>query len=277
MFFRKDTSEKEFYSTLDEILNSVKKHPAYAGMHLCDEPNNQPDGLKSPESLRRVYQYLKEKDPWHISFFVVGGTLTYRYAFDAEDVICYDRYTTVTGPKTRNLRDNTFVLDVAINTAKFYNKALWRCLEGNEGAFPNLIRNPSTAEWKVLVFSTLASGGNGIMLWSGIPSFSSLQEAYRPVAKAFSETVPYFLKGKKSERVKLESPNLLWRSVDCDGKSVLLVVNLDYKKAECRFSCKGKINKIREITETATHGVKLTDALFCTELRPYDVKVFVIE
>ena len=263
--------EEEFFKTLEKIVNLVRLHPAYAGIHQCDEPNNKPEGLKTQENLRKTYAFLEAIDPAHISFFVVGGVLTYRYAFDAEDVICYDRYATVTGPETRNLRENTSALHAALATASYYNKPVWRALEGNEGAFPNWVRNPSAKEWNVLVFSTLAAGGNGIFLWSGESSFLKLRDIWSDTNKKFSELVPYFLNGKKSFSIKLVAPeNLLWRAVDCEGQTILLIVNLDYQKVPCRFSIGRKISSVYDLMRNRAIFYK-GDPELTYELAPYEV------
>lgn len=274
---RMEKNEERFFELLKGFVNLVKTHPAYAGIHQCDEPNNKPEGLKTQENLRKTYKFLELLDPAHISFFVVGGVLTYRYAFDAEDVIFYDRYATVTGPETRNLRENTSALYAALSTASYYNKPTWRALEGNEGAFPNWVRNPNAAEWRVLVFSTLAAGGNGIFLWSGEPSFLKLRDAWSLTNKKFSEVVPYFLNGKKSSSIKLNAPeNLLWRAVDYEGQTILLVVNLDYEKVSCRFNVPGGISSIKNIMDDKIVQQGGNNS-FSYELAPYDVGIFSIK
>jgi hypothetical protein len=269
---RTDVDAGWFFPELEKLLGKVKTHPAYVGIHVFDEPNCRPNPLTSERALREIRRFLREADPLHICWFVSGGTLTYRHAFDATDALAYDRYATVTGPQTRNLRENYYTVRVAMDAADFYDIPMWRCLESNEGAYANGVRCPSPLEWRALAFSTLASGSRGIWLWSGLPSYPTLYEAYAPVRAELAVVAPRFMTEAEAGGISLLQPeDLVWRAVETDGVTTLVAVNLDYKEITVKFKLTRVPLEIRSLLTDKDVPISLKGDLLEAKLAPYGV------
>lgn len=268
-----------------KIINTVKDHPAYSGIHIIDEPRAHfrrgLGNIYKIDNLRKIVKYFKKLDPLHIYFYVNGGTVKYDWGFDTEDAVSYDRYNTVTGPKTRNFRENYYSAVIgAYKTADFFNKAMWRCLEGNEGAFQNGVRSPNYDEWNVLVFSTIVAGGKGIWLWSSYPSYQRLQELYKPVAKKLNEASKYFTESFDSDKIipKFANPEIIYKAVDYNGNMILLMVNLAYKYNSGSFHLTGKYKNLENlyIDYRNDSTIKLQRNKIKFKLKPYGVILYKI-
>ena len=272
-----------FKAAVTKIINTVKSHSAYAGVHIIDEPRAHfmrgRGDIYKIDNLCGIVKYLKKLDPFHVYFYVNGGTVKYDWGFDTEDVVSYDRYNTVTGPKTRNFRENYYgaVLG-AYKTAEFFNKPMWRCLEGNEGAVQNGVRSPNYDEWNVLVFSTIAAGGKGIWLWESYPSYYSLRELYKPISMKFNSTSKYFVESFDSGDIKPDftNPDIIYKAVDYNGDVILLIVNLGYKYNSGSFSLTGKYKVLENLymdTESDSK-IKLNGNKLRFKLKPYGVGMY---
>lgn len=269
---KKSLTKKEFFGDLETLLKAVGNHPAYAGTHLFDEPNNPRAHSPSRQDLHRIRAFLAEKDPMHISWFVLGGVLTYRYAFSATDVIAYDKYAIATGPRTRDLRENYFPAQVAMEAARYYDRPMWRCLAGNEGSNPNGVRWPTTAEWRAQVFSSLAVGAKGLWLWSGYPTYDSIFNARAAIRKDLSVIGARFLTDKKAPGITLKIPhNLVWRAVYENDRYTLVAVNLDYREIEVRFQMAKEVQSFRQLLSDHQAEVKINGRELRARLSPYGV------
>jgi hypothetical protein len=286
MIMKKFSNNTDAFNTaVTKIINEVKNHPAYSGVHIIDEPRAHfmrgQGNIYTIKNLRNIVKYLKKIDPLHLYFYVNGGTVKYDWGFDTEDVVSYDRYNTVTGPKTRNFRENYYGAVIgAYQTADFFNKPMWRCLEGNEGATQNGVRSPNYDEWNVLVFSTIAAGGKGIWLWASYPSYHSLRKLYKPITKKLQSTSKYFVESFDSDKITPDftNPEIIYKAVDYNGELVLLMVNLAYKYNSGSFSLTEKYINLENLyidpqndSTLKTQGNKLK-----FKLKPYGVILYKI-
>ncbi len=286
MIMRKFSNNTDSFNVaVTQIVNVVKDHPAYSGIHIIDEPRAHlmrgQGNIYTIKNLRNIVKYLKKLDPFHIYFYVNGGTVKYDWGFDTEDVVFYDRYNTVTGPKTRNFRENYYGAVIgAYKTADFFNKPMWRCLEGNEGATQNGVRSPNYDEWNVLVFSTIAAGGKGIWLWASYPSYPSLRKLYKPITKKLQSTSKYFIESFDSDKITpdFNNPEIIYKAVDYNGELVLLMVNLAYKYNSGGFSLTEKYNNLENLYIDSRNNstVKLQGNKLKFKLKPYGVMLYKI-
>ena len=222
-------TENDVHDAIKSILNEVKRHPAYAGAHIFDEPCwARTSAFASQEGLKKIRDIIEKEDPRHVIFFVNGGFMRYRASFELTDIIFYDHY--VGSPINGKPRDiqgnyNSSVVE-ALKIAEFYHKPMWRCLESDDG-FQFI--PPSRDEWQTLVYSTLICGAKGINLFGGVPAFHSQRENYMAELKnAVDRLTPYLFSGNKSSNVKCirDCDDIIWREYTLNGKTIIVAVNI---------------------------------------------------
>ena len=167
--------DPEWLAKLNELIDSVKHHPAMYGYNLHDEP-----GTKEFPALAKMVALIRERDPKHMAYINLfpvyasaaaqgtsGDKVTayreYLSRFIKEvkpDLISYDHY---------HMKYTSTPVD---GSEYFLNLALVRQASVKGGVpFLNVIqassmgpgwRQPNSDEGRFLAFTTLAYGGQGI-------------------------------------------------------------------------------------------------------------------
>lgn len=166
----KNSDDPEFEKNLDGVISDYAKHPALYGYYIVDEPNSA-----AFPKLAAINQYLLKKDPAHIPYINLFptyaspeqlGNATYE-----EHV---EQFLSVVQPKLLSY-DHYCLFEGAEREGYFLNMEIIRAAAHRHGVpWVNIIqlvphgpyRNPSEADLRWQVYTTLAYGSSGILYFT---------------------------------------------------------------------------------------------------------------
>lgn len=227
---------------LDELIDTAKKHPAFEGYYLCDEPS----AITFPK-WARLAKYLKARDPEHLVYInlfpsyaskeQLGVLLKERpkgpvgfpdnfagIGTNKETIIAYNehlkQYLEQIKPELISYDNYNFLKD-SDGEQYFLNLELIRSAARNAGVpFLNIVqascctepgfswRLPSKPELRWLAYTTMAYGGRGISwyLYWGPAIFGGLyQDGKRMPEADFVAEINQEIKALGPELMKLDS------------------------------------------------------------------------
>lgn len=225
---------------LNESLAKIQQfadHPAV----LCWKMMDEPDAYGSvANEIPNVYRTLKAADPKH-PFELTLGPETLGEGKNLEfwphfsDIIQLDRYPVPGNPLT-------WVSDFT-GKAYFY-KQPWQNLQFvvQSGWKQDLSNQPSVAQARSMVFLALISGAKGIWWYSmregdgwdltTTPLWPHMKEINAEI-KVLSQ--PLML-GKEIDGINCDQPEVLFRAVEYQNKTYLLITNPDDKPVQAVFT-----------------------------------------
>lgn len=214
-------------------INTFKDHPALLAWYIADEPN----GNKiSPDSLVKIYNLIKEIDPWHpVSVvFMAPFLLSVKYA-DAMDIVMADPYPVPELPVT-------MVGNVAGQLAKAFEgqKPVWIVPQAFGGG-ELWSREPTLQEIRSMTYQAIINGARGIQYFvrQGLNMFPKSTGTWSEcgrMAVEIAELTPWLLSDEESVPVSAGSPDIIAKSYIHEGCLLILAVNKTNAPVRAGFS-----------------------------------------
>jgi hypothetical protein len=266
------TSAKKKELLINEI-KAFRDHPALLAWYIADEPN----GNKiEPDSLKKVYDLVRELDPWHPASVVFTAPFmsAVKYA-DALDVVMADPYPVPDLPVS-------FVGNLAARLSEKFNgeKPLWMVLQ-TFGGGEIWKREPTWQEIRSMTYQAIINGSTGIQYFirQGLnlfPKSVPLWNECGKMAVEIAEMTPWLLSEEESRSLSTGTSDISARSFMHDGKLLVLAVNKNNAPARASisipFNTRGKADLIFENRSITINGSALSDIL-----SPYGSQAYMID
>ena len=162
MWSNRGEMTEERWGLLRAEIEAMRDHPALLSWYIADEP-----AVGLIQHLERVYDLIKELDPYHpVAVVFCRGADHARKFAGTMDIVMADPYPIPHGPVT-NVSDIADAMNEAFDRAK----PLWivpQCFGGNEG----WRREPTAAEQRIMTYLSLIHGARAIQYFIRSPRMS---------------------------------------------------------------------------------------------------------
>ena len=182
--FRKlDITDEERLRLLDELVDSLRDHPALLGYESVDEP----EFFVDPDWLARVRSRVKARDPFHVVTInnCRGARSCLNYG-RATDMIGTDYYPCGKWP----VHSMGPLLEEVVDFARYKPAKCW--IQGYKIFNP---RAPTAAEVKAMSYMALARGVTALFYFIGRPADPALWAAQRECAAEIRQLAPALVRG----------------------------------------------------------------------------------
>ena len=229
---RQEKSDDELEKLLIEEVNSFKNHPALLSWYISDEPVLQ--GM-SIEKLRKVYDTIKQLDPYHPVSIVFMKPQKSREYTEALDIIMADPYPI---PEHN-------ILDVGNTTGNltkefFLEKSVWIVPQAFGGG-EHWKREPTKQELRMISYHAVINQAVGVQYFvrHGMNSFPKSTTAWAEcgaIALEVAELTPYLLSGEEGLIIHSSDPDIKVRSFRKGDRIIILAVNTANEPKEMTIS-----------------------------------------
>ncbi len=221
------------------LVNEVKafmNHPALLAWYISDEPN----GYKiPPEILEKIYNTVKELDPWHpITMVFMAPFMASRQYASAFDIVMADPYpvprtpVNMVGDLGKQLRD------------EFYGKQpQWMVIQ-QFGGGEWWEREPTIQESRSMTWQAIINGATGIQYFvrwgpNFFPKSTAAWNECGRMALEVAEMSPWLLSDEKANHVTSLSADIDVTSRLHNGKLAIFAVNKVNKPLSLNVSISG--------------------------------------
>ena len=215
-------SDIEKDERLKAEINIFKDHPALLAWYISDEPN----GFKvPPEKLEKIYQLIKEIDPWHpvsIVFSPPFGNV--RNYMNTLDIAMADPYPVPEMPVTN-------VGEVSALLKGYFSgkKPLWMAAQAFGGG-ERWEREPTPQEIRSMTWQAIINGSTGIQYFirqgpNYFPKSTTAWNECGKIAMEVAELTPWLLSDEETIPVESGSGNIIVTSKLHNGKLVIIACN----------------------------------------------------
>ncbi len=264
--------ERQKRELLVKEIEAFRDHPALLAWYIADEPT----GNKIiPDSLIKIYNMVKELDPWHpVSIVFMAPFLSSRQYADALDIVMADPYPVPDSPIT-------MVGDAAGQLAAEFGgkKPVWivpQAFGGGEWWG----REPSLQELRSMTYQSIIKGARGIQYFvrQGLNLFPKSTSAWAEcgrMAAEIAELTPWLLSDEESIPVRSGSNNIIATSALHDGQLVIIAVNKNNSPQRADFSIASPFSgKVRVLFEN--RSVNASGGYFSDQLSAFGSQVYLI-
>jgi hypothetical protein len=143
-------------AAIDAVVDRYRNHPALLAWYLIDEPA---ESAVSPEVTRRLYERLRQRDPYHPVLLVNNRPSTYAAHGRSCDLLAVDVYPIPNGPvsRVRERMDDAW-------WATGGTRPVWLVAQAF-GATEHWPRPPTPTELRNMAFQGLVHGARGIFFY----------------------------------------------------------------------------------------------------------------
>jgi hypothetical protein len=272
-----------------ERIFEVCNEPSLFCWSIRDEPDKVP---LSPVRLRKLHEFIKSLDPYHLTDVVLMKYGAYYSYAGAADLIVGDvyPYSVWTG------KDNPeMIWDEPIHQdrAQGGDRPVLTILQhfgGREGSnFPHLV---PTGMRRFMAYLSYIHGTRGMMWYAygssdygEAPDYPEQWEDMKHVAGEFAPLLPMLLSDDAPEKVQMRvvappnqrdrygNPAIHYTMKSHDGKRYLITANAAAKTVRAAFRIAGRVNSVREIHEDREVDVVGSQG-FIEEFQPRSAHVF---
>jgi hypothetical protein len=258
------------------LINEIKAfmdHPALLAWYISDEPTGN---KVSPETLKGIYDVVKETDPWHpVSIVFMAPFLSSVKFSDALDIVMADPYPipelqpALVGEVTEKLtKEFHYRKPVWIVPQAFGGGELWE-------------REPSLQEIRSMTYQAVINGATGIQYFvrQGLNSFPKSVPTWNEcgrMALEIAELTPWLLSDEISNRAVSSSGNISVTSRYHNGQLLILAVNNFNEPVQNQIRISGLANtKARVIFEN--RNVPVIQGTITDLLPAYGTQAYMIE
>ncbi|MCJ7447251.1 MAG: carbohydrate binding domain-containing protein [Bacteroidales bacterium] len=220
----------------ERLINEIKAfrdHPALLAWYISDEPTGH--GIL-PEALEKIYQTIREYDPWHpVSIVFMAPFLAPKNYENALDIIMADPYPVPNSPVT-------LVGDIAGQLSSEYKgrKPVWivpQVFGGGEW----WSREPSVQEVRSMTYQAIIKGTKGIQYFvrQGLnlfPKSTSTWNECGRMAVEIAGLTPWLLSDEETIPVKSGSQNILVTSAIHNEQLLIMAVNTKNYPQKAEFT-----------------------------------------
>ena len=280
------TLSPDSFEQMGKMVDAVKGHPALFGWYLYDEPR----GAEITAQLKRIYEFLRERDPYHPVLGLDNSAAGCINKKGHCDIHVLDMY-----PSPN--QDNTYSIELEA-TASAMEKVVnsvgregaWHCpqafdrqsFEGGKG----FGRAPTFVETRAVVFGALAAGATAIVPYKiGNPELEYFQVNTNSGIFASPEMKVGWLEGLGPELKNL-SPVLLAQPIrvastparlrvfarKLNGKHFVVAANLEKRPVPVEIQWPTPAKNVRVLGEK--RSVPLQDGKIIETFEQYAVHVY---
>ena len=144
------------YEAIEAAVKRYRRHPALLAWYLVDEPDET--GM-DPAVARRIYELIRELDPYHPVYLVNNRPHTYAAYAEASDILAIDVYPIPRYPITR-VRDS-------MRQARWTSlgrKPVWLVAQAF-GGVEHWPRAPTAVELRNMVYQGVIQGAGGVLFY----------------------------------------------------------------------------------------------------------------
>ncbi len=213
---------------LKGVVEAIKSNPAVLAWYMSDEAG--PDRVGE---LQKNYDLITSIDPDHPCFAITNQPVSAYEYVKAADVIGVDPYPVPTNPIT--------LVSDWIAGATLTGKPIWSAVQiHNKGDYQpgSNMRGPTEQEMRAMAFLSVASGSNGLMMYSyynlkAKPDFMRNWGSVTQLCSDLKHVIPLVLGGKS---VELKVADLASRAWEWNNSYYVLVVNPSDKEVKTSFT-----------------------------------------
>ncbi len=265
-------SDSEKRERLISEIKTFRDHPALLGWYISDEP----DGTDiTPEQLEKIYNTVKENDPWHpVSIVFMSPFLTSRKYSDAMDIVMADPYPVPDLPVTRPG-------DVAGQLRnEFMGKRPFWIVPQAFGGGELWSREPTSQEIRSMTWQSIINGATGIQYFvrQGLNYFpksvATWSECGR-IAVEVAELTPWLLSDEEPLPVESNSRTVMVTSRVHNGQLIIMAVNRINEPVSASFRVTGINNgKARVLFENRI--VQVRGGIISDQIAPFGSQVYLV-
>jgi len=205
-------------SRLKQEVEHFRDHPALLAWYLSDEPTGNGIG---PDSLQKMYDFIRELDPYHPITIVFDAPQRAREYTDAMDIVMADPY-----PIPNTGVDDVGSVTEALHKVFEYEKPVWivpQAFGGGEWWG----REPSPQEIRAMTYLALVRGATGIQYFirqglNGFPKSTVTWGECSKVAMEVAEMNPFLLNGTPVPELFKEKGGI-WTNGWQSGNEILIM------------------------------------------------------
>jgi hypothetical protein len=257
------------------LLNEIKAfrdHPALLAWYIADEPNGY--GL-SPDSLRIVYNLVRENDPWHpVSVVFMVPFMSSRKFIDALDIVMADPYPVPDMPVT-------IVGNVALSlSSEFRGKRPVWIVPQSFGGGELWGREPTIQEIRSMTYQSIINGARGIQYFvrQGLnlyPKSTATWNECGRMAVEIASLTPWLLSEEETIPVRPGSGNILVTSAVHDGQLMIMAANRTNSPQRADYSISIPFSgRVRVIFEN--RNIYAGSGYFSDQLSAFGTQVYLI-
>ncbi|HEX2976211.1 MAG TPA: hypothetical protein VHO68_09750 [Bacteroidales bacterium] len=266
-----DTEEKK--KRLLEEIAAFRDHPALLGWYIADEPN----GYKIPPAeLERIYETVREADPWHpVSIvFMAPFTASRKYA-EALDIVMADPYPLPDLPAS-------LVGEVAGQLKKEFEgkRPVWMVPQAFGGG-ENWKREPTVNELRSMTWQSIINGATGIQYFvrqapNYFPKSTVAWNECGQMAMETAELTPWLLSDEKAPEAESSTKVICVTSRLHNGKLLILAVNSINRPLDALISIKG-INDARAVSVFEDRPVAVNGGMLSDNIAAFGFQAYMID
>ncbi len=267
-----DLSEHQKRELLVKEIKAFRDHPALLAWYIADEPTGN---KMLPDSLIKIYNMVKELDPWHpVSIVFMAPFMSSRQYADALDIVMADPYPVPDSPIS-------MVGDAAGQlTAEFAGKKPVWVVPQAFGGGEWWGREPSLQELRSMTYQSIIKGARGIQYFvrQGLNLFPKSTSAWAEcgrMAVEIAELTPWLLSDEESIPVRSGSQNIIATSALHAGQLVIIAVNKTNSPQRADFSIARPFSgKVRVLFEN--RSINASGGSFSDQLSAFGSQVYMI-
>ncbi len=265
--------EEEKNRRLVSEIRSFMNHPALLAWYISDEPN----GFKiPPEILEKIYNTVKEIDPWHpVSMVFMAPFMASRKYSAAFDIVMADPYPVPTMPIG-------MVDDLGKQLSREFRgkQPQWMVVQAFGGA-EWWEREPTLQEIRSMTWQSVINGATGIQYFirwgfNYFPKSAATWAECGRISLEIAELTPWLLSDEEPLTVTSGSPDIIVTSRLYKGKLAVMAVNKKNVPASSSISIRGlysgKASVIFENRSLSFYGGVIND-----QIAPFGSQVYMID
>jgi hypothetical protein len=229
------SDEEKHYRLVNE-LKTFMNHPALLAWYISDEPN----GFKiPPEELEKIYNVVKEIDPWHpVSMVFMAPFMASRKYSAAFDIVMADPYPVPALPIS-------MVNDIGRQLSSEFSgkQPQWMVVQAFGGG-EWWEREPTLQEIRSMTWQSVINGATGIQYFirqgqNYFPKSTAAWNECGRMALEIAELTPWLLSDEEPLHVESASSEIIVTSKRYNGQLAVLAVNLANKPAALSIRING--------------------------------------
>jgi hypothetical protein len=268
-----DLPDEEKSSRMIEEIKTFMNHPALLAWYISDEPT----GNKiTPETLEKIYNVVKEIDPWHpVSIVFMAPFLSSKKYVNALDIVMADPYPLPDLPVS-------MVGDVAAQLKEEFRgrKPVWIVTQAFGGG-ELWSREPTIQEIRSMTWQSIIKGATGIQYFvhQGLNYFPKSTATWGEcgrLAMEIAELTPWLLSDEETPAVESNSKNVIVSSRIHDGQLIVMAVNVKNEPVSTRIRINGGYNiNARVLFENRI--VPVSSGVITDQIAPFGSQVYLID
>ena len=257
---------------LIEEVKKIMNHPALLSWYISDEPVGN---RKTPEELERIYNIIKNIDPYHPITVVFMHPKRAKDYKGSMDIVMADPYPI---PEQSVLKVNR--ITASLKKEFNFDKPLWivpQAFGGNEW----WIREPTAQEIRIMTYSAILEGATGIKYFvrKGLNGFPKSQKTWNEageIALEIAEITPFLLSSEVPLSIKCDQDKIITKAFRDGKRDLIIVANLQNIPIDFSVEFQNSIPNFYLSVLSENRKVKINANMFTDKLSAFGVNIYQI-